>query len=270
TPDRGPRVSAGGRDPNEPRPHPQAGRNLAVRSERVPPRHHQRPRGHHHRSAAAVLPLPEHPGRRIGEDPTGHAIGRASTVVTWGLSGKILSIEAGVSAGLPGIDIVGLPGSSVNESRKRLRTALAYLGAPVATQHLTNNLTPGTVPKVGTGFDLGIAVAVLRALGLIDNDDTADVIHCGEIGLDGRIRPVTGVLPVLHTGMQAGFDRFVVPIGNASEASLLGRARILAVASLAELVNGYGGSMAVPPLPAVLEMDRPVPVATELHDLGEV
>src|SRR5699024_3086003 len=66
-----------------------------------------------------------------------------------------------------------------------------------------------------------------------------------------------------------GFDRFVVPIGNASEASLLGRARILAVASLAELVNGYGGSMAVPPLPAVLEMDRPVPVATALHDLGE-
>ena len=206
----------------------------------------------------------------MSEETTGHAIGRASAVALWGLSGKIVSIEAGVSAGLPGIDIVGLPDTSVSESRKRLRAALAYLGTPVATQHLTINLTPGTVPKVGTGFDLGIAVAVLRALGLIDNDDTADVIHCGEIGLDGRIRPVTGVLPALHTGMQAGFDRFVVPIGNASEASLLGRARILAVASLAELVNGYGGSMPVPPLPAVLEMDRPVPDTTELHDLGEV
>src|SRR5699024_2751763 len=104
----------------------------------------------------------------------------------------------------------------------------------------------------------------------IDNAATAAVIHCGAIGLAGRIRPVTGVLPALHTGMQAGFDRFVVPIGNASEASLLGRARILAVASLAELVNGYGGSLPVPPLPAEQEMDRPAHVATELHDLRQL
>ncbi|WP_209371140.1 YifB family Mg chelatase-like AAA ATPase [Brevibacterium renqingii] len=206
----------------------------------------------------------------MSSESSAEVIGRASAVALWGLSGKIVSIEAGVSAGLPGIDIVGLPDTSVSESRKRLRAALAYLGAPVATQHLTINLTPGTVPKIGTGFDLGIAVAVLKALGLIANDDTGDIIHCGEIGLDGRIRPVTGVLPALHTGMQSGFDRFVVPIGNASEASLLGRARVHAVASLAELVNSYGGSLAVPPLPAVLDMDRPVPLSPELHDLAEV
>ena len=199
-----------------------------------------------------------------------HIIGRASAVALWGLTGKIVSIEASVSAGLPGIDIVGLPDASVSESRKRLRAALAYLGKPVATEHLTINLTPGTVPKIGTGFDLGIAVAVLRALSLITNDDTGSVIHCGEIGLDGRIRPVTGVLPSLHTALQAGFDRFVVPIGNADEARLIGRARVLPVASLAEVVNAYGGSMAVPALPAVLEMDRPVPVSPELHDLSEV
>lgn len=199
-----------------------------------------------------------------------HIIGRASAVALWGLTGKIVSIEASVSAGLPGIDIVGLPDASVSESRKRLRAALAYLGKPVATEHLTINLTPGTVPKIGTGFDLGIAVAVLKALSLITNDDTGSVIHCGEIGLDGRIRPVTGVLPSLHTALQAGFDRFVVPIGNADEARLIGRARVLPVASLAEVVNAYGGSMAVPALPAVLEMDRPVPVTPELHDLSEV
>src|SRR5690625_7421359 len=78
---------------------------------------------------------------------SGHASGRASAVALWGLGGKIVSIEAGVSAGLPGIDIVGLPDTSVSESRKRLRAALAYLGTPVASQHLTINLTPGTVPK---------------------------------------------------------------------------------------------------------------------------
>jgi magnesium chelatase family protein len=202
--------------------------------------------------------------------PATHVIGRSSAVALWGLSGKIVSIEASVSAGLPGIDIVGLPDASVSESRKRLRAALSYLGRPVATEHLTINLTPGTVPKVGTSFDLGIAVAVLKALGLLAAEDTGDVIHCGEIGLDGRIRPVTGVLPSVHTGVQAGFERFIVPVGNDAEAALVARARVLPVASLADVVNAYGGSMAVPPLPAVLEMDRPVAVAPELHDLAEV
>ncbi|WP_210602662.1 YifB family Mg chelatase-like AAA ATPase [Brevibacterium oceani] len=205
-----------------------------------------------------------------GDSTATNVIGRASAVALWGLSGKIVSIEASVSAGLPGIDIVGLPDVSVSESRKRLRAALAYLGTPVATQHLTINLTPGTVPKVGTGFDLGIAVAVLKALGKIASDDTGEVIHLGEIGLDGRIRPVTGVLPSLHSGVQAGFDRFVVPVGNADEAALVVRARVQPVASLADVVNLYGGSMAVPPLPAVLEMDRPVAVIPDLHDLAEV
>ncbi|UVI34871.1 YifB family Mg chelatase-like AAA ATPase [Brevibacterium spongiae] len=205
-----------------------------------------------------------------GAETASHVIGRASAVALWGLSGKVVSIEAGVSAGLPGIDIVGLPDVSVSESRKRLRSALAYLGTPVASQHLTINLTPGTVPKVGTGFDLGIAVAVLKALGKISSEDTGDVIHCGEIGLDGRIRPVTGVLPCLHSGVQAGFERFVVPVGNAAEAGLVGRARVLSVASLADVVNAYGGSMAVPPLPPVLDMDRPVSIAPDLHDLAEV
>lgn len=203
-------------------------------------------------------------------DSDANVIGRASAVALWGLSGKIVSIEASVSAGLPGIDIVGLPDVSVSESRKRLRAALAYLGTPVATEHLTINLTPGTVPKVGTGFDLGIAVAVLKALGKISAAGTGDVIHIGEIGLDGRIRPVTGVLPCLHSGVQAGFERFVVPVGNADEAALVGHVRILPVASLADVVNAYGGSMAVPTLPAVLEMDRPVAVTPDLHDLAEV
>lgn len=160
----------------------------------------------------------------MSEETKLNVIGRASAVALWGLAGKIVSIEACVSAGLPGIDIVGLPDASVSESRKRLRAALAYLGIPVASQHLTINLTPGTVPKIGTGFDLGIAVAVLKAQGIITATDTESIIHCGELGLDGRIRPVTGVLPSLHSGLQAGFERFVVPVGNSQESALLGEA----------------------------------------------
>lgn len=206
----------------------------------------------------------------LGDSVTLNVVGRASAVALWGLSGKIVSIEASVSAGLPGIDIVGLPDASVSESRKRLRAALAFLGIPVATRHLTVNLTPGTVPKIGTGFDLGIAVAVLKALELISYADTEEVIHCGEIGLDGRIRPVTGVLPALHAGMQSGFDRFVVPIGNAREASLLGTGRVQAIASLAELVNRYGGDLTVPELPPVIDTEKPVVHTIRLHDLAEV
>ncbi|MCI4010667.1 YifB family Mg chelatase-like AAA ATPase [Brevibacterium sp. ZH18] len=199
-----------------------------------------------------------------------NVIGRSSAVALWGLAGKIVSIEACVSAGLPGIDIVGLPDASVSESRKRLRAALAYLGIPVATQHVTINLTPGTVPKIGTGFDLGIAVAVLKAQGVITREDTESIIHCGELGLDGRIRPVNGVLPSLHSGLQAGFDRFVVPAGNSREASLLGGARVKAISSLAELVNLYGGDLTVPELPAVIEAETAASGAPELHDLSEV
>ncbi|MBR7503062.1 ATP-binding protein, partial [Mycobacterium tuberculosis] len=98
-------------------------------------------------------------------------------------------------------------------------------------------LTPGSVPKIGTGFDLGIAVAVLKARGIISSAETEAVIHCGELGLDGRIRPVSGVLPSLHCGLLAGFDRFVVPAGNRAEAALIGDVDVLAVSSLAELVN---------------------------------
>ncbi len=199
-----------------------------------------------------------------------NVIGRSSAVALWGLAGTIVSIEACVSAGLPGIDIVGLPDTSVSESRKRLRAALAYLGVPVATQHLTINLTPGTVPKIGTGFDLGIAVAVLRAQGVIDFAGTESVVHCGELGLDGRIRPVNGVLPSLHVGLQAGFERFVVPAGNHHEASLLAGAHVKAITSLAELVNIYGGDLAVPPLPAVVAAPSPAANRPEPHDLAEV
>ncbi|WP_309130958.1 YifB family Mg chelatase-like AAA ATPase [Brevibacterium sp.] len=206
----------------------------------------------------------------MGSEAKLNVIGRSSAVALWGLAGTIVSIEACVSAGLPGIDIVGLPDASVSESRKRLRAALAYLGIPVATQHLTINLTPGTVPKVGTGFDLGIAVAVLRAQGVIGFAGTESIIHCGELGLDGRIRPVNGVLPTLHVGLQSGFDRFVVPVGNCHEASLLAGAQVKAVASLAELVNIYGGDLAVPPLPAVVAAPTPSTHRPELHDLSEV
>ena len=203
-------------------------------------------------------------------EPESTVVGRAAAVALWGLAGRIVSIEAVISSGLPGIDIVGLPDASVSESRKRLRAALSFLGLPVATQHLTINLTPGSVPKIGTGFDLGIAVAVLRARGIIPPADTEAVVHCGELGLDGRIRPVSGVLPVLHAGLLAGFDRFVVPAGNSAEAALLGTAEVKTVSSLAELVNVYGGTLTVPQLPPVVEPAGPATPAPELYDLAEV
>ncbi len=220
--------------------------------------------------AAEEVDPSEPPPPLVVATPETTIVGRASAVALWGLTGKIVSIEASVSAGLPGIDIVGLPDTSVSESRKRLRAALAFLGTPVATEHLTVNLTPGSVPKIGTGFDLGIAVAVLRARRTITSADTERVIHCGELGLDGRIRPVSGVLPTLHSGLLAGFDRFVVPAGNASEAGLISGIEVIPVSSLAELVNLYGGALTVPALPPVIDVAGPAAHSPDLHDLAEV
>ncbi|MDN6123146.1 MAG: ATP-binding protein, partial [Brevibacterium sp.] len=122
----------------------------------------------------------------------------------------------------------------------------------------------------GTGFDLATAGAVLTAHGVITQTDTESIIHCGELGLDGRIRPVNGVLPSLQAAVQAGFERFVVPVGNAEESALLEGTRVRAVNSLAELINIYGGTLSVPLLPPVVDAETAKPETYERHDLAEV
>lgn len=198
------------------------------------------------------------------------SLGRALAIALHGISGAPVAIEASVNDGLPGIDIVGLPDASVSESRKRIRAAISNLGFTLSARRITVNLSPGGLKKVGTVFDLGIAIAILEAEGAVPADAGRGVVHLGELGLDGRLHPVRGVLPSVLTGLAAGHTRFVVPEANLAEARLVDGAEVRGAANLAGVVALLGGTISdpgLPPIPLPETAALPVP---DTHDLAEV
>lgn len=197
-------------------------------------------------------------------------LGRAEAIALSGLDGTPVAVEASVNPGIPGIEVVGLPDASVSESRKRIRAALSNLGVRLKAMRYTVSLAPGSVRKVGSGFDLAIAMAVLGAERVVDPRQTAGVVFCGELGLDGRIVPVPGVLPAVVSGLRSGFTRFAVPAGCAEEAQLVPGAQIIPVASIAHAAVQFGATMAVPPVDVVQDRAPAHGQRPEVHDLAEV
>lgn len=173
-------------------------------------------------------------------------IGRARTVVLAGLHGHVVDVEAHIGSSLPAFTIVGLPDASMSEARDRVRAAVASSALAWPTRRITVNLSPASLPKRGSATDLGIAVAVLAAAQLVDARRAESAVHLGELGLDGRVRPVHGVLPAVAAAVEAGVTRVVVPVANEQEARLVPGANVLAVASLADLCVAYGNTDAVP------------------------
>jgi magnesium chelatase family protein len=198
-------------------------------------------------------------------------IGRTEALALFGLDGTPVVVEASANAGIPGIDIVGLPDAAVSESRKRIRAALHNMGVTIQTLRYTVSLSPGSVRKVGTGFDLAIALAILGVEGVVDPARTRGIVFCGELGLDGRVLPLPGVLPTVVSGVRAGFREFVVPAGCAQEARQVPGARILPVASLADAAVGLGASGIRPqPVEVVRPRESTQAPRPHVHDLAEV
>jgi magnesium chelatase family protein len=132
------------------------------------------------------------------------ALGRALAVAIVGLHGHLVEVEADISTGLPAFGLVGLPDASLQESRDRVRAAAANSGFPLPQQRITVNLSPAALPKAGTGFDLAVAAALLSAAGTAPAPTVNRYVHIGELGLDGRVRPVRGVLPAVVAAVQSG------------------------------------------------------------------
>lgn len=172
-------------------------------------------------------------------------IGRARTVVLAGLHGHVVDVEAHIGSSLPAFTIVGLPDTSMTEARDRVRAAVASSALAWPSRRITVNLSPASLPKRGSSTDLAIAIAVLAAAGLVGSRHADSAVHIGELGLDGRVRPVHGVLPAVAAAVEAGITRVVVPAANAHEAKLVPGANVLAVATLAELATAYGNTDAV-------------------------
>lgn len=179
------------------------------------------------------------------------ALGRTRAVGLVGLSGHLVEVEAHLASALPAFVLVGLPDASLAEARDRVRAAVGSTGLTWPNRRITVNLSPAALPKSGPGFDLAVAVAVLAAAELLEGRRAAGVVHLGELGLDGRLRPVRGVLPAVAAAVAAGHPDVVVPEADAPEAALVPGARVVGCRSLAQVVHRYGGSVVVPDEAAV-------------------
>ncbi len=199
------------------------------------------------------------------------ALARTLAVALVGLDGHLVEVEAHLAAGLPAYTLVGLPDAALQEARDRVRAAVLNSGQDWPARRITVGLSPASLPKSGSGFDLAMAVAVLTAAGVVPEDRVRGRVFLGELGLDGRIRPVPGVLPAVLAAARRGHDQVVVPAGNAAEAGLVPGVDVHAACSLAGVVAALRGD--VPPdedPPAVLAQGTAhAPVAPAL-DLADV
>lgn len=176
--------------------------------------------------------------------------------------GLPVTVEVHISNGLPGYTVVGLPDAAVRESRDRVRAALLSSGLPWPQRRVTVNLAPGAIPKSGTGLDLAFAAGVLLAGGFLPADSLDGTGVIGELGLDGSIRPVPGILALVSALAEGGAEAVVVPVVNAAEAALVLGVRVLPAICLEAMRACLKGEGDWPPVPP------PVPLAEAASEAG--
>src|SRR5919107_426331 len=152
-------------------------------------------------------------------------LGTTAAVALTGLAGHVVEVQAQLAASVPGFTLVGLPDAALSESRDRVRAAVLSSGIAWPNKKITVNLSPASLRKSGSAFDLAVAVAVLAGHGVLPAHGLERVVHLGELGLDGRLQPVRGVLPAVAAAVAAGYTDVVVAAGGADEARLGSGAR---------------------------------------------
>ncbi|HEY0972636.1 MAG TPA: magnesium chelatase domain-containing protein [Gemmatimonadales bacterium] len=187
-----------------------------------------------------------------------------------GVDAVPILVEVDAARGLPQWTLVGLAAGAVKESRERVSAALSNSGFAIPPRRVTVNLAPADTRKEGTSYDLPIALAFLVATGQLAPERVAGLCAVGELGLDGAIRPVRGVLPVARLAAADGRTTLVVPPRNVAEARLVGRARVAAPATLRDLVDQLAMG-ALEEAPARQPPEADPPPAVEMADVvGQV
>ena len=176
----------------------------------------------------------------------------------FGVTGYPVTAECALSGGLPAFDVVGLPDAAVKEARERVRSAVKSSGFDFPVSRITVNLAPADRRKGGTVYDLPILVGILCAAGQLSLKREPDSAFLGELSLDGRLRPVSGVLPMAMAARRAGVTRLFVPADNAPEASLADGLEIFPVHTVEELAGHLMGEVPISPAPAWQEADAPI------------
>jgi len=170
------------------------------------------------------------------------ALARTHSVALIGITGHVVEVEADIANGLPAVIMVGLPDTALREARDRIRAAIVNSGEEWPQRKITVGLSPASLPKRGSWFDLAIAVGLLAAAGKVPRSALDGIMFFGELGLDGRLRPVSGVLPAVAAAAQAGFRRVMVAEPNAAEAALVPDVHVVAASSLAAAVDWLCGT----------------------------
>lgn len=185
-------------------------------------------------------------------------LARVHGIALVGLEARHVSLECACAQGLPGLRLTGLPDTTVREAEDRIRTAIQRCGLTWPRQRVVANLAPADLPKVGAGFDLPLAIAVLTASEQVPQ--RRDVWAVGEVGLDGTVRAVPGVLPATAGARGHGARRLLVPQAAANEAALVDGLEVVAVGDLAEVVAVLRDERSIRVArPAIAALDRSGP-----------
>lgn len=192
-------------------------------------------------------------------------LGRALAVALVGLNGHVVEVEADIGQTLPNFILLGLPDASLSEARERIRSAAQNSGIPLSRRKITVNLIPASLPKKGSAFDLAILMAALGAAG--DVRRTSGTVFIAELGLDGRLRPVRGVLPAVLAAYSAGHQEFVVATENLAEARLVKGAKVRGYDCVAQVAMDFDADPK-----ELLETEQlreqPLEQAVENHNAG--
>lgn len=191
-----------------------------------------------------------------------------STVSLTGIQGSLVTAECYISGGLPGFEIVGLPDAAVKEARDRVRAAAKSSGLPFPVSRITVNLAPANQKKSGSHYDLPILLSILCASGSIRRPSSS-CAFLGELSLDGKIRPISGVLPMALAAKAAGIQNIYVPAENAPEATLARGPAIYGVESLSQLASGLNGEIELEEEPLWLPEKKDIPTLDFKDVLGQ-
>ena len=167
-------------------------------------------------------------------------LAQTASAIIVGVDAHIIEVEAHLADGLVGTAITGLADTSINESRDRVRAAVSSTGYPWPQQRITIGLSPAWLPKRGSALDLAIALAVLAADGKLPAERLRRMLIIGELGLDGTVRAVRGVLPIALAARRWGFTAIMVPVANMAEAQLVPELQVIGVGSLGHALRSLG------------------------------
>ena len=164
-------------------------------------------------------------------------MGKVYSAGVYGVKAELIEVEADVTSGIPSFELTGNLSSTVKEAKDRVRMAIKNSNIKMNPSKIVVNLAPANIRKNGPHFDLAMAISLLCAMGVVDNDKVKDMLFVGELGLDGIINPVNAVLPIIDCARQNNISTCVVPWKNEKEGALIEGVKVVGVSSLKECID---------------------------------